>query len=97
MYKDYDYYFNFAMVGPSSVGKSSIIERYVTGTFDTKTNSTIGYDFRLKELTINSKTIKLQIYDTAGQERYRSIAASYLKNAHAVFLVFDIHNINTFE
>jgi GTPase SAR1 family protein len=47
-YKDYDFYFNFALVGPPSVGKSSIIERYVRGAFDTKTTSTVGYDFRIK-------------------------------------------------
>jgi small GTP-binding protein len=41
--------------------------------------------------------VKLQIYDTAGQERYRSIASSYLKNAHAVILVYDVHNKNTFD
>lgn len=67
------------------------------GGFEVKTHSTVGYDFRIKELAINDKSVKLQIYDTAGQERYRSIASSYLKNAHAVFIVCDVNDKNTFE
>ena len=48
MYKDYDFYFNFALVGSSGVGKSTILLRYVDGIFESKTRTTCGYDFRIK-------------------------------------------------
>ena len=59
--------------------------------------NSIGVDFKLKNIEIDSKKIKLQIWDTAGQERFRTITTSYYKGAHAIVIVFDITDKDSFE
>ena len=59
--------------------------------------NSIGVDFKLKNIEINNKKIKLQIWDTAGQERFRTITTSYYKGAHAIVIVFDITDKDSFE
>ena len=59
--------------------------------------NSIGVDFKLKNIEIDNKKIKLQIWDTAGQERFRTITTSYYKGAHAILIVFDITEKDSFE
>ena len=59
--------------------------------------NSIGVDFKLKNIEIENKKIKLQIWDTAGQERFRTITTSYYKGAHAIVIVFDITDKDSFE
>ena len=59
--------------------------------------NSIGVDFKLKNIEIDNKKIKLQIWDTAGQERFRTITTSYYKGAHAIVIVFDITDKDSFE
>ena len=59
--------------------------------------NSIGVDFRSKDITYDGRKIKLQIWDTAGEERYRTITASYYRGAHAIAIVFDLTKIETFE
>ena len=59
--------------------------------------NSIGVDFKLKNIEIDNKKIKLQIWDTAGQERFRTITTSYYKGAHAILIVFDITDRESFE
>ena len=59
--------------------------------------NSIGVDFKLKNIELDNKKIKLQIWDTAGQERFRTITTSYYKGAHAILIVFDITDKETFE
>ena len=59
--------------------------------------NSIGVDFRSKDLTYDGKKIKLQIWDTAGEERYRTITSSYYRGAHAIAIVFDLTKLETFE
>ena len=84
-------------MGDSGVGKSCIILRYIEDTFSTNLMNSIGVDFKLKNIEIDSKKIKLQIWDTAGQERFRTITTSYYKGAHAIVIVFDITDKDSFE
>ena len=84
-------------MGASGVGKSCIILRYIEDTFSTNLMNSIGVDFKLKNIEIDSKKIKLQIWDTAGQERFRTITTSYYKGAHAIVIVFDITDKDSFE
>lgn len=64
----YDYSFKFIVIGDTSVGKTSLIGRLIENKFDTNHEFTVGVEFASKNIMINGKTIKLQIWDTAGQE-----------------------------
>ena len=85
------------LIGNSSVGKTSLIRRFVDGKFDDNYMSTIGVDYFEKNININNMTIKLIIQDTSGQERFRSIAKSYFKNVDGIILVFDVTNLESFD
>ena len=85
------------VVGASAVGKSSIVQRLVQGTFTEDGSTTCGADFYTYQCPIENDTVKLQIWDTAGQERFRSISKSYFRNAVGAILVYDITNMNSFE
>jgi len=88
--QDYDYLFKILLVGESGVGKSCLLLRYADDSFTDAFISTIGVDFKIKTVTINDKTVKLQIWDTAGQERFRTITTTYYRGAHGVILAYDI-------
>jgi|688.fasta_scaffold201594_4 Ras-related protein Rab-1A len=94
---EYNYIFKIILVGNSNVGKSSIILRFTDGTFSEDFVSTIGLDFRNKILNIDDRQIKLQIWDTAGQEKFRTISSFYYKGAHGIILVYDVTNRNSFK
>ena len=87
---EYHYLFKVVLVGNSAVGKSSILVRYADDEFSEVFMATIGVDFRFKSFNLNSNKVKLQIWDTAGHEKFRTITNSYYKGAHALILVFDI-------
>jgi len=84
------------IIGDPGVGKTNILTRYVEDKFSTSSAS-ISTDFLTKSVTQNGTTIKLQIYDTAGQERFRTITTSLYHGAAAVIIVFDVTNKETFE
>ena len=86
-----------AIVGSSSVGKSSIVQRLVDGTFSEDGTTTCGADFYSHAVPIEGGTARLQIWDTAGQERFRSISRAYFRNAVGAVLVFDITRERSFE
>ena len=87
------------MLGDTGVGKTSILKQFVSGKFDNKSAPTKGADFICKDFDLpNSKiTAFFQIWDTAGQEKYRSLALSYYRDASATLIVFDITDEKTFE
>ena len=85
-------------LGDTGVGKTSILKRYVHNIFQDDSISTVGVGFSFKEVTLKDGTkIKLKLIDTAGQEKYRSIAKSYYKNAEGVLFVFAYDNKESFE
>ena len=88
--KKYDFIFKIILIGNSSVGKSSIIQRYIQKIFNDEYTCTIGVDFFMKTIDINDKLIKLQLWDTAGTERFKSITTGYYRGANAAFVVFDL-------
>ena len=88
--KKYDFIFKIILIGNSSVGKSSIIQRYIQKIFNDEYTCTIGVDFFMKTIDINEKLIKLQLWDTAGTERFKSITTGYYRGANAAFVVFDL-------
>jgi small GTP-binding protein len=83
--------------GSSGVGKSSIVQRLVLGTFDPDRTMTCGADFYSHATSADGQAVKLQIWDTAGQERFRAISKAYFRNAVACVLVFDITSSRTFD
>lgn len=95
--KDYDYLFKVIVIGDSCVGKSSLLLRLVDKEFDPDFNATIGIDFKIKILNLEDKIIKLQIWDSAGQDRFRAITTMYYRNSDGVILMFDVTNRNSFE
>ena len=95
--KNFDLSLKILMVGESNVGKSCLMLKYVNDMFSSTFITTIGIDFKYKYINIDDKRIKLQIWDTAGQERFRSITASYFRNAHGAVLVYDVTNRISFE
>lgn len=81
-------------LGESSVGKTSIITRYITGQF-LRDNATIGAAFISHQLKISFEhTVQLEIWDTAGQERYRSLTTMYYRNTNVAIVVFDLSNFH---
>ena len=86
------------LLGDSGVGKTNLIARYISNSFDENTRATIGVEFFCKNFRINKKrTIKVEIWDTAGQERYKAITSVYYKGAKGAFIVYDITSRKTFE
>ena len=95
---NYDYIFKILLLGDSSVGKTCFLLRYSDDTFTENHISTIGLDYRFKLVNLeNDKKVKLQIWDTAGQDRFRAITKNYYKGAHGIILIYDVTNITTFN
>jgi len=95
--ESYDHCFKVLIVGDPGVGKSSLLVRYCDDKFTESTSSTIGVDFRTKIVSLRGKRIKLSIWDTAGQEKFRTLTSSYYRNAHGVILMYDATNRDSFD
>jgi len=93
----YDYLFKIVYVGDSGVGKTNILARFSRNEFSQDSKSTIGVEFSTKHVQIGDKTVKAQIWDTAGAERYRAITNAYYRGAVGVMIVYDITRQGTFQ
>lgn len=93
--ESFDYFFKLLLIGDSGVGKSSLLLRFTSDSFDTLP-PTVGVDFRLKKMTVEGKRVKLAIWDTAGQERFRTLTSAYYRGAQGVILVYDVTRRETF-
>ena len=93
----YEYIFKLILIGNSGVGKSSILQRYIQKVFQESFASTIGVDFFMKSINLGDKSIKLQLWDTAGTEKFRSITTGYYRGADAAFVVFDLSSKSSFK
>lgn len=89
--------FKLVLLGESSVGKSSLVLRFVKGQFHEFQESTIGAAFLTQTVQIDETTVKFEIWDTAGQERYHSLAPMYYRGAQAAIVVYDISNKESFQ
>jgi small GTP-binding protein len=86
--------FRVVLVGDSGVGKTSIVHSFVRGEFDPDQRPTIGGVFHTVRREVHGKTVTMQIWDTAGQEKFRSIGPIYYRNAAAAVAVFDLRSDN---
>ena len=85
-------------LGDGQVGKTSLIYRYIDDTFTFDYLSTIGIDSKKKIIKLeNNEQIKVKIFDTAGQERFRSITSNYIKKANGILLIYSVDNPKSFE
>jgi small GTP-binding protein len=94
---DYDYTFKIMMLGDSSVDKTSLTIRYISGFFLEDLKLTIGVDFYSKTTNFRGKKVKLQIWDFGGEERYRFLLSQYCKGANGAFFLYDITNRLTLD
>ena len=85
------------IVGDAAIGKSSILRCFAQNTFNQEYLSTLGIDYFTKDIKINNKVIHVKIWDTAGEERYRSLTQSFLKNGEGILIVFALNNKTSFD
>jgi len=94
----YDYIFKVSLIGDSATGKTSILLRFIDDYFTEDTKSTIGVDFKIVSLLLEPKVYaKMQIWDTCGSERFKSLTSSFIKTCSAFILVFDLTRTSTFQ
>ena len=95
--EDYRLY-KILLLGDCAVGKACLLLRYCENSFQESHLATIGLDFRLKTITLeNNRKIRIQIWDTAGEDRFRSITRNYYKGAHGIVLIYDVTDQQSFQ
>ena len=90
-------FLKIVVLGDSDVGKTSLLMRYTEGKNPMNTKPTIGADFKKKEVVVNDIIVTVQIWDTAGQEKYHSIGYAFYRGADCCVICFDITRKETFE
>ncbi|XP_034465997.1 ras-related protein Rab-25b [Hippoglossus hippoglossus] len=93
----YNFVFKVVLIGESGVGKSNLLSRFTKNEFTNDTRTTIGVEFSTRTVQFSTFTIKAQIWDTAGLERYRAITSAYYRGAVGALLVYDITKHLTYE
>ena len=96
-YTNFDLSFKLIVIGDSGVGKSCLTNNAVKNTFDDSYNATVGFEFFTFNLKINDKVIKLQIWDTCGQELYRSLITNFYRNSSLAIMVYAINSKQSFQ
>ena len=91
------YILKLLKIGDQFVGKSSIINRYIDDKFNEDIKPTLGIDFKTKMIQKGENLIKISIYDTAGEEKYRHLIKNYYNGSNGILLVFDITDKNSFD
>ena len=88
--------FKIIFLGDQGTGKSSILNRFVSDKFDPNYQATIGLDFNSKNVKIDNQDVRLLLYDTAGQEKFRSLIPMYTRDAQIILLVYDVTRKDSF-
>lgn len=92
----YDHLIKVILVGDSGVGKSALVRRFSKKRFESSLTPTIGVDFEIVHVNVDGQDVKMQCWDCAGSERFRSITASYFRGAHVALVVFDVNDEKSF-
>ena len=87
----------FLVVGDSAVGKSALLMRYTDDIFSETYISTLGIDFKTRTVEVGGEKVKLQIWDSAGQERFRTITKSFFRNASGIVLAYSVTDQASFR
>ena len=88
--------YKLVIIGNTHVGKTSLMLRYSDNIFRDKHISTIGVDFKIVKVKVGTTCVKLQIWDTAGQDRFRTISSTYYRGAHGAIIVYDVTSSQSF-
>ncbi|CAE5966706.1 unnamed protein product [Arabidopsis arenosa] len=91
----YDLSFKILLIGDSGVGKSSLLLSFISSSVEDLA-PTIGVDFKIKQMKVRGKRLKLTIWDTAGQEKFRTLTSSYFRGSQGIILVYDVTKRDTF-
>ncbi|NXS94891.1 RAB44 protein, partial [Jacana jacana] len=94
---DPDHLYNVLFIGDSHVGKTSFLYRLQANTFNPHLTATVGMDYQIKNFTVDNKNFALRLWDSAGQERYRSITKQFFRKADGVVLMYDITSEYSFS
>ena len=94
---NYDDKCQLLIIGDSTVGKTSILSKYSSKTFNENYLATVGLDFFTKDEVIDNKIIRIKIWDTAGQERYKSLTRCFFQKAQGVMIVYDVTCENSYN
>lgn len=94
---NFNFLFKYIIIGDSAVGKSNLLLRYTHNNFNDDYQATIGVEFGAKNLSFKDKIYRVQVWDTAGQENFRSITRAYYKNSACALIVYDITRRDSFE
>ena len=97
MANNYNFLLKYIIIGDPSVGKSNLLMKFAHNKFTDEYQTTIGVEFGAKNLQINDQIYRIQIWDTAGQENFRSITRAYFKNCVCAMVVYDITCRKSFE
>jgi len=96
-YSKHDYCYKIIIVGNSGVGKTSISYRIKTGEFNAVSQPTLGFDYLSFYIKYKNKILKLEVWDTCGQEAYRSLIKSFFANSSLAIIVYAIDDLNSFN
>ena len=96
-YTNFDLSFKLIVIGDSGVGKSCLTNNAIKNTFDDAYNATVGFEFFTFNIKLNNKVVKLQIWDTCGQELYRSLITNFYRNTSLAIMVYAINSKDSFE
>ncbi len=95
--KDSDITIKLLLIGNAYVGKTLIVQKFIDNTFSKSTVSTIGVDLQSKVIDINGKKVKYLIWDTAGEDRMKTMTYSYYRGCHVILVVFDVTERKSFQ
>uniref|UniRef100_A0A3Q4BUV0 Ras-related protein Rab-25 n=1 Tax=Mola mola TaxID=94237 RepID=A0A3Q4BUV0_MOLML len=95
--ESFNFVYKVVLIGESGVGKSNLLSRFTKNEFNHDSRTTIGVEFSTRTVQLNQFTVKAQIWDTAGLERYRAITSAYYRGAVGALLVYDISKHLTYE
>jgi small GTP-binding protein len=96
-YTSFDMSFKLIVIGDSGVGKSCLTNNAIKNTFDDAYNATVGFEFFTFNIRFNGKVVKLQIWDTCGQELYRSLITNFYRNSSLAIMVYSIISKESFD
>lgn len=92
-----DYQFKIILIGPGSVGKTSLLNRFINNQFESSYKMTMGVDLLTKQIDLDGKEVNLNLWDVGGQERFKFMRQSFYKGTSGALLIFDLTRANTYE
>jgi len=96
-FQDYKNVYKVVLIGNSYCGKTSLLVRFVENKFEGDYLNTVGVDLKSQSLKVDGTLVRLNIWDTAGQEKFKSVSKQYYRNSHGALAVFDLTDIKSYK